>query len=174
MLSMLSSKTKRILFFVSTFFIVSCLLFLILLVRSVIGVETQTTNLSEVQISHAREFLYINPELDVEPIAYYIKEGMDYQVMFKFIAITNDPAQIFDNTQVDPTEFKANYVFKPGEKSLNKNWWDMASQKLTGEGFWVPKGADRFWKLHIGFFENGNGTLTVYTWRRETGVSERE
>lgn len=171
---MLPRKTKHIAIIVSGLVLSGCIVLFIWLATIIVGIETQTANPSETQISHAREFLYINPELDIEPIAYYIKEGMDYQVMLKFVTKTDDPIQIFDNRHVDPSNFKTNYVFKRGEVSLNKNWWDMASHKLAGGDFWVPKGAEKSWKLSIGFFENGNGALTVYTWRHETGISERK
>lgn len=171
---MLSRKAKRVLIVVSGIALTGCFVLFIWLVLMVVGLETRTTNPSEEQVAYSRDFLYINPLLNIQPKAYYIKDGMDYQVRFKFISMTSDPTQIFNNDQVDPSEFKTNYEFPQGEASHNEVWWDIASRKLTGGNFWVPKEAERFWRLSVGFLKNDDGTLTVYTWRHETGISLRE
>jgi hypothetical protein len=40
---------------------------------------------------------------------------MDHRVRFKLIAKTDDPALLFDDTQMDPSSFDANYEFPQTE-----------------------------------------------------------
>ena len=135
------------------------------------GVETGTTSPSPEQVAHAREYLYIAPNFEIEPLAYAVKHGTDHIVRFKFIARTDDPALVFDTTQIDPSKFSTDFVFPPGEETHNEDWWDLSTQPVTGGSFWVPTSEpDRFyWLMHIGCVENGDGTLTVYAIRVEHG-----
>jgi len=144
---------------------------LIWVIRGVVGVETRTTSPTHEQVAYCREYLYITPDIEIEPLAYYVKDGMDYMVRFKFIAQTDDPALVFDSTQIDSSEFSADFDFPPGEETHNEIWWDIAGRPLTGASTFVPSsGSDRFfWIMHIGIAENGDGTLTVYAWRCEHG-----
>lgn len=132
-------------------------------ILTVAGWVTRTESPNTRHVAHAREFLLINPGLDIEPLAYYEKDGMDYMVRFKFIAKTNDPNQIFDQSHVDPTKFEANFNFPPGEVMHNEMWWDISSRPMSGGYVRVPH--DR--TLTIGYFKNTSGTFTVYVWRHE-------
>lgn len=165
---MISKRAKRIALGTTGLALCGCVAF-IGMVFYLFGRETRTTSPNSEQVTYSREFLYINPELEIQPLAYYVKEGMDYQVRFKFIARTDDPSLVFDAAHVDPSAFEASYPFPPGEEGHNEAWWDIASQTLSGGGFWVPASAERFWRLHIGYVKNDDGTLTVYTWRHESG-----
>lgn len=83
------------------------------------GWVTRTEAPDEEHVAHAREFLFVNPGLEIEPLAYYEKDGMDYMVRFKFLARTDDPTLIFDPCHVDPSAFSANFEFPPGEERHN-------------------------------------------------------
>ena len=90
------------------------------LILVVAGWVTRTESPTSQQVTHAREFLLINPELEIQPLAYYVKDGMDYMVRFKFLAKTDDPAQIFDRARVDPAALAPNFDFPPGEDGTTK------------------------------------------------------
>jgi hypothetical protein len=131
--------------------------------------ETETTSPNSQQVEYAREFLYINPELDIEPQGYVEQKGFDYHVRLKFIAKTDEPIFLFDSTEVNSDEFTNNFSFAPPEASIDESWWDVYSQTVAGGNFWVPKSEKKFWRLTIGYYKNNNGTLTVYAWRHECG-----
>jgi hypothetical protein len=137
--------------------------FFALAIVAAAGWVTRTESPNSEQVAHAREFLLIEAEQEIEPLAYYLKRGLDYQVRFKFIARTDDPTRIFDSSYVDPSTFQPNFDFPPGEESHNEAWWDISSRPLTGGQVRAPNGN----KLEIGCGKNDDGTITVYTWRRE-------
>lgn len=127
------------------------------------GWVTRTESPNAEQVAHAREFLLIDPALEIEPLAYYLKDGMDYMVRFKFVAKTNDPTLIFDRSGVDPSTFEADFEFPRGEETHNEAWWDISTRPMSGGYVRVPHGRT----LTIGYAENEDGTITVYTWRHE-------
>ena len=133
--------------------------------------EIWTTSPSDEQIAHAREYLYVAPGLEIEPLAYYEKRGMDHIVACKFIAKTDDPALVFDPTQVDASEYSNDFVFPQYEPSHYAEWWDLPSRTIRGGEAWVPRTGEnqRFWLMNIGIADNGDGTLTVYVSRIESG-----
>jgi len=53
--------------------------------------------------------MYINPEIDINPLGYAIETGIDDAIRFKFMATTDDPATLFDSAQVDATKFAPNF-----------------------------------------------------------------
>lgn len=132
-------------------------------ILAVAGWVTRTESPTAKQVAYAREFLLIKPELEIEPLAYYLKDGMDYMVRFKFIAETNDPTQIFDRSLVDPSTFQDDFNFQPGEEGHNEAWWDISSRRLVGGRYRAPNGNH----LEIGYAKNDDDTFTVYVWRHE-------
>lgn len=132
-------------------------------ILAVAGWVTRTGSPSAKQVAYAREYLLINPELEIEPLAYYLKDGMDYMVRFKFIAKTNDPTQIFDRSLIDPSTFQDNFHFQPGEEGHNEAWWDISSRPLVGGLIRAPNGNH----IEIGFANNDDDTFSVYVWRHE-------
>lgn len=131
--------------------------------------ETETSSPNPEQVAYARQFLYINPELNIEPLGYVEKKGFDYHVRLKFIAKTDDPSFIFDNTEVNSAEFKRNFKLPLPEATIDEPWWDVYDQAVTGGNFCVPKSEEQFWRLSIGYLKNEDNTLTVYAWRHEYG-----
>lgn len=127
------------------------------------GWVTRTESPNAEQVAHAREFLLIDPELEIEPVAYYLKNGMDCMVRFKFLAKTRDPARIFEAAQVDASVFQGDFEFRPGEATHNEPWWDIKSRPLQGGRFRSPNGQT----VEAGYAKNEDGTLTVYVWRHE-------
>jgi hypothetical protein len=126
------------------------------------GLPTRTTSPTDEQVAYCRDWLFINPDMEIEPLAYYLKPGMDYQVRFKFTAKTNAPGQVFDSQRIESSEFVTDFPFPPGESSHNEDWWDVAAHPLSGGSFTVPNR-----RLYIGYIENQDETLTVYAWQHE-------
>lgn len=132
-------------------------------ILAVAGWVTRTESPNARQVAHAREFLLINEDLEIIPLAYYVKEGTDYMVRFKFIAGTHDPTQVFDPSHVDPSMFQAKFDFQRGEARHNEEWWDISSRTLVGGRFHAADGNP----IEIGYVRNDDDTLTVYVWRHE-------
>lgn len=166
--SLHSNKIKKLIYSGFGFFAITLLAFLIWVVSAIIGVETRTEEPNPEQVEFAREFMFINPELDIAPLAYYEKDGMDYQVRFKFVAKTDDLSEIFNASQVDSSLFIASYDFPRGEETHNESWWDIRSQDTTGGTFWVPVSNTISYQQNIGIVANDDGSMTVYSWRHET------
>lgn len=130
---------------------------------------TSTTAPTPDQIQYCRDVMYINPDLDVEPLGYYIQPGMDDVIRFKFIAKTGDPSELFDPKHVDSAEFKTDFRVSAMDPKATDKWWDISSQKLTGGNFSVPPpNAPGGRGLNIGYTKNADGTLTVYVLWHET------
>ncbi|MEM9368418.1 MAG: hypothetical protein AAGD07_20685 [Planctomycetota bacterium] len=127
------------------------------------GWVTRTESPDVNQVAHAREFLLINSTLEIEPLAYYLKDGMDYMVRFKFLAKTGEPMEIFDRSYVSVSTFQTNFSFPPGEETHNESWWDVSSRPMSGGYVRVPH--DR--TMTVGYVENDDRTITVYAWRHE-------
>ena len=132
-------------------------------IMAVAGWVTRTESPRPRQVEHAREFLLVNPELKIEPLAYYEKNGMDYMVRFKFLAKTDDATNIFDRTHVAPSTFGPNFDFPAGEATHSEAWWDVSSRPMSGGHIRVPYDHT----LTIGYVENDDSTITVYAWRHE-------
>ena len=135
--------------------------------------ETETTSPTSEQVAYAREFLYINPELKIEPIGFVEKNGFDHHVRLKFIAKTDDPTFLFDKTEVPSGEFSYDFNFPEPEASIDEYWWDVYSMTVIGENFRVPK-SEYHWRLSVGYFINEDSTLTVYAWRHEYGWRDED
>lgn len=133
-----------------------------------VGWTTRTESPNTEQVADAREFLFIDPDVEIEPLAYYVKDGMDYMVRFKFIAKTHDPTRLFDRSRVDPSAFRADFDFPPGEEMHREGWWDIFSRPMAGGFFPVPHGRT----LVIGYIKNNDNTFTVYAWRHEGALEE--
>ena len=49
--------------------------------------DVTTTSPTIAQVTYCRNVMYINPELEIDPVGYSIETGMDDVIRFKFIAI---------------------------------------------------------------------------------------
>ncbi len=139
---------------------------------SVTYVNTTTPN--KAQIAECRQIMYINPKITIEPLGYATVSGMDDEIRFKFTALTDDPATLFDSTQIDSTKFVSNFnpsSLQPSSPDLSmllqpnapKNWWDVSVQTVSGGSFRVPPpNAKGTRGLNIAYKTKDDGTLTVY------------
>lgn len=133
------------------------------------GDAVSTTNPSAEQIAYCRKVMYINPTLDIEPLGFHLQPGMDDMIRLKFVAKTSDPAQLFDPAQVDATKFSTSFNLWALDPHALDNWWDVSSQKLSGGNFSVPPPKAQGGRgLNVGYFHNGDGTMTVYVLWHET------
>jgi hypothetical protein len=113
--------------------------------------------------------MYINPELQIEPLGFFLQPGMDDIIRFKFTARTDDPSVLFDESLIDSTEFNSDFGVYALDPNATDSWWDVSSQKLTGENFTVPPPNSSGTRgLNIGYITNDDGTLTVYVLWHET------
>lgn len=131
--------------------------------------DVTTTSPTIAQVTYCRDVMYINPELEIDPVGYSIETGMDDVIRFKFIAKTDDPSILFDPSRVDTKKFADDFTLSTLNPQAPETWWDLSSQKLTGANFTVPppdsKGARG---LNIAYAKNDDGTLTVYVLWYET------
>jgi hypothetical protein len=133
------------------------------------GNPLSTTSPTAEQVAYCRDVMYINPELDIEPLGYFLQPGMDDLIRFKFTAKTDDPSLLFDDSQVDSTAFSPDFYVSALDPTTSEKWWDISSQTLSGGNFTVPPPKSSGTRgLNIGFVKNDNGTLTVYVLWHET------
>ena len=126
-------------------------------------VSTSTTTPTPAQIQTCRDFMYINPAVQIEPLGFFLQPGMDDVIRFKFVAKTNDPAQVFDSTLVDPKKFGPDFQISALEPGAADKWWDVSRQTLTGGNFSVPSPKSSGTRgLNIGYTQNSERTLTFY------------
>ena len=123
-----------------------------------------TTTPSLKQIQYCRDVMYINPELDLQPLGYYYTNGdQGESIYLKFIVNTADVGDIF--FQLEPVSFRELKALESVKVlgHINEKWWDPAEQSLIGADFVVPPpGSNGSRDLNIGISDNGNGTFTVY------------
>jgi predicted small secreted protein len=133
------------------------------------GPDVSTTTPTKEQVVFCRQVMYINPDLEIEPLGYHLHSGMDDVIRFKFSAKTDDPAQLFDKTQVDSAKFAADFQVSALNPQATEVWWDVSSKKLSGGNFSVPPpNAAGTRGLNIGYCKNDDGTVTVYVLWHET------
>ena len=133
------------------------------------GDAVRTTSPTAAQIAYCRDVMYINPELDIEPLGYFLQPGMDDVIRFKFTAKTDDPSLLFDDSQVDASKFSSNFSVSALDPKATDMWWDISSQTLSGGNFSVPPPKSKGTRgLSIGYVKNDDGTLTVYVLWHET------
>ena len=144
---------------------------ILILVCAVTGCQTDysTTTPTKEQIQYCREVMYLNPDVEITPLGFFLQPGMDDTIRFKFIAQTNDPSKLFDGTHVDSTQFKTDFHVYALQPDAPEKWWDVSAQSLTGENFSVPPPNSTGTRgLNIGYIKNADGTLTVYVLWHET------
>ena len=131
--------------------------------------DVTTTSPTTDQVKYCRAVMYINPELEIDPVGYSIETGMDDVIRFKFVAMTDDPAILFDPSRVDTKEFADEFTLSGLNPQAPETWWDLSSQQLTGANFTVPPpGSKGMRGLNIAYAKNEDGTLTVYVLWCET------
>lgn len=124
-----------------------------------------TSTPTDDQVQFCRKAMYIDEKLRIHPIGFYLQSGMDDLVRFKFIAETDDSSKLFDPRHVDSAKFKARGDLNGLHPDSDTPWWDVSSRPLTGENFVVPPGIRG---LNVGYFDNGDETLTVFVLWHET------
>ena len=149
---------------------------LLLVVASMIGCggpdifqtppPTVTTSPDAAQIKYCREVMYIEPELEIEPLGYRYEHGFqDDAIAFKFIAKTETIGDIFNSEFVDSAELVLRDTEYGLRNDLAETWWDVANRKLIGDNFNVPPpGSTGARALNIGIFDNDDGSFTVYVY----------
>lgn len=131
--------------------------------------DVTTTSPTNEQVQYCRDVMYINPDLEIQPVGYSIRTGLDDEIRFKFIAQTNDPSQLFDTTHVDSQKFLKEFNPSMLKPEAGEAWWDLSSRQLQGADFIVPPpGSQGSRGLNIAYSKNDDGTLTVYVLWHET------
>ena len=131
--------------------------------------DVTTTSPTIDQVKYCRDVMYINPELEIDPVGYSIETGMDDVIRFKFIAKTDDPSILFDASRVDTAKFSDDFILTTLNPQASETWWDLSSQQVTGASFTVPPPGSKGTRgLNIAYTKNEDGTLTVYVLWHET------
>lgn len=113
--------------------------------------------------------MYINPELEIRPLGFHHQPGRDDVIRFKFAAMTDDPSELFDSSQVDHSAFSRDFGVYALDPKASDPWWDLAGGDLAGGNFSAPPPhSTGSCGLNIGYTEEANGTLTVYVLWHET------
>ncbi len=141
------------------------LVFGILVVGSVgcldFGPSISTTSPSTQQVRYCRQVMSINPNVKIKPIGYKEVNGIDKAIWFKFIADTDDVAEVFLAPPIDSLEFQAGFK---SHYELEESWWDPGTKSLIGGRFNVPVACGQSIAIH----DNQDGTLTIYVMWHET------
>ena len=128
-----------------------------------------TTSPTKDQVAYCRDVMYINPELEIDPVGYSIETGMDDVIRFKFIAKTDDPSILFNPVRIDRKKFVDDFRLSTMKPQAPETWWDLSSQQVTGANFTVPPPDSKGTRgLNIAYAKNDDGTLTVYVLWCET------
>ena len=131
--------------------------------------DVTTTSPTIDQVKYCRDVMYINPELEIDPIGYSIETGMDDVIRFKFIAKTDDPSILFETSRVNTKKFAEDFIPSSLNPQASETWWDLSSQQVTGANFTVPPPNSKGTRgLNIAYAKNDDGTLTVYVLWYET------
>jgi hypothetical protein len=127
------------------------------------GPETCTTTPTDEQVKCCREVMYINPELEIVPLGYCIRPGLDATIFVKFVAKTDKPSKLFIREKVDATRFDLGFRRFVTEPKTAVSWWDVSSQRLTGASL-IVKSPDSAGDcgLDVAYTHNPDGTMTVY------------
>ncbi len=133
------------------------------------GDDVSTTTPTKEQVAKCRKVMYIDPAVEIEPLGYALDAGMDDVIRFKFIAKTDDPSMLFDDSQVESTRFKP--ILKPATffTAAPETWWMLSSTASLGAKFSVPPPNSKGTRgLNIAYTKNDDKTLTVYVLWYET------
>jgi len=124
---------------------------------------TNTATPDAKQVAMCRKLMGINPQLEIEPIGYYSIsiQGLDYFHRFKFVAVTDNPIELFDES-IDSRKFVQNYKDREMDRGTYSSWWKLPQTGLSGGRFSVKR-LGISWGQDIWFRVNGDGTITVYT-----------
>ena len=127
---------------------------------------TVTTSPDAAQIKYSRRVMYVNQELEIEPLGYRYEHGFqDDAIAFKFIAKTETISDIFNSDFVEPAKLVLRDTEYGLRNDLTETWWDVANRKLIGDNFIVPPpGSTGGRALNIGIFDNDDGSFTVYVY----------
>ncbi|MEM1297478.1 MAG: hypothetical protein AAGH89_19080, partial [Verrucomicrobiota bacterium] len=123
---------------------------------------TQTNTPTEEQIAKARHILGIDPQLEIEPLGYDSWGGIgDWTHCLKFIAKTDDPATIFNQTLIDSRRFSTPYDDRAMDR-CRAEWGKLPSHGLSGGSFRVKRD-ETPWRQDIWYRSRGEDTILVYT-----------
>ena len=125
------------------------------------SIQANTATPDAKQVASCRKLMGINPQLEIEPIGYYSISSLDDFHRFKFIAKTEDPTELFDES-IDSSKFVKNFKDREMDRGTYSSWWKLPQTGLSGGRFPVKRSSIS-WGQDIWFRANGDGTMTVYT-----------
>ena len=159
-LEMISRKSSILLLIAISFALSGC--------DSMLGVKPPvvSTTPNQEQVDYCRKVMYINPEIEIEPIGYYYEYGFqDDLICFKFDALTDDYAKIFQADVLPVEKLVTQERSRHLDRDIGQKWWDPPKSKFIGGDFSVPdprtKG-DRGFSVAV--VANGEGRFTVYVY----------
>ena len=133
---------------------------------STLGVKPPVTSATpgKEQVTHCRKVMYINPDIEIEPLGYHYEHGfLDDLICFKFEALTGEYAKIFQEDVLPAQKLVMQERSSNLNRDIDQQWWDPPKSKFIGGDFSVPalhtKG-DR--GLSVAVVPNGKDRLTVY------------
>jgi len=146
-----SRKTRRIIF--------GCLILIALVVFVTVltiagGVVYFLRSFSD--FDSRRDEMCLREGLEVEDAQLRFSPGMDSAMWSRFTVKADDIAEVFDASEIDPSEFdNAGYQFHVDW--IGDEWWDADSRQLIGGEVEVHGGY-----MRVGYVVNEDGTITVY------------
>lgn len=125
------------------------------------SIEANTATPNAKQVATCRKLMGISPQLEIEPIGYYSISSLDDFHRFKFVAKTDDPTELFDES-IDSSKFVQNYKDREMDRGTYSSWWKLPQTGLSGGRFPVKRSGIS-WGQDIWFRVHDDGTITVYT-----------
>lgn len=122
---------------------------------NVFDAEFATSSPSAEHVAFCQEIMYLDPSVRIDAEGFQHIDWMDDLVRVKFVAHTDDISKLFLNPPVDASIMKPNFKL---DNHGQYRWWDPSSQSLTGAEYELPN--VKF--MEVGYFDNNDGTLTVY------------
>ena len=101
-----------------------------------------------------RAQMCIRKDLAVEDPHFVYSPGYDYIMWSKFDVRVDNIDKVFDAARIDVSKLREGYKMR----SLTDKWWDAGDHELSGASFEVSDDET----MDVGYFDNGDGTLTVY------------
>ncbi|MEM7235003.1 MAG: hypothetical protein AAF517_22690 [Planctomycetota bacterium] len=103
-----------------------------------------------------RDKLGLRDDLVVREFHFQFAPGVDSAMWSRLRAETEHIDRVFDPARVDVTSFSSSdYEFRV--RGVDASWWQVDGSKLTGGEVEIDGNF-----LRVGYFAEGDGTLTVY------------
>ena len=131
--------------------------------------DITTSAPNEEQVAYCRKVMYVSQGLEIKPLGYSIRYGLDDVIRFKFLAYTDDPGEVFESTFVDKAKFNGEFSLSALKPESSEPWWEPDVNAKLGANLSVPPPDSKGTRgLNIAFEDNGDDTLTVYVLWHET------